>query len=64
MNYHFIGQVPGAYLLTKYWRNDLTGLYTGTACGYAMLVIILTIITYQSDWKKYSRMAMDRAEAK
>ena len=29
----WLGQVPGVYLLTKYWRNDLYALYTGIAVG-------------------------------
>jgi hypothetical protein len=38
------GQVPGAFLCTKYWRDDLVGLYTGMAAGYFLLVILYSII--------------------
>lgn len=39
------GQVPGVILMTKYWRADLVGLYTGMAIGYAMLCVLYGIIT-------------------
>jgi Na+-driven multidrug efflux pump len=38
------GQVPAVLLLTKYWRNDLIGLYTGMAIGYFFLAILYLII--------------------
>ena len=34
------GQVPGVLVLTRYWRNDLIGLYWGMAIGYLMLFIL------------------------
>lgn len=34
------GQVPAVILLTRYWRNDLFGLYTGMAIGYFILTIL------------------------
>jgi Na+-driven multidrug efflux pump len=33
-------QVPAVFLCTKYWRNDLTGLYTGMCFGYGVLVLL------------------------
>lgn len=41
------GQVPAVLLLTKYWRDDLVGLYTGMAIGYIMLVILYSIIVFR-----------------
>jgi hypothetical protein len=38
------GQVPAVLLLTKYWRNDLVGLYTGMAIGYFILTILYSVI--------------------
>ncbi len=38
------GQVPAVFLLTKYWRNDLVGLYTGMAIGYILLAILYAVI--------------------
>ena len=38
------GQVPAVLLLTKYWRNDLVGLYTGMAIGYIILAILYSVI--------------------
>jgi len=40
------GQVPAVVLLTKYWRNDLIGLYTGMALGYALLTVLYGIIAF------------------
>ena len=41
------GQVPAAYLLTKYWQNNLFGLYSGMAIGYASLSVLYGIIVYR-----------------
>ena len=38
------GQVPAVLFLTKYWRNDLVGLYTGMAIGYLILAILYAAI--------------------
>jgi len=38
-------QVPGVILLTRYWRNDLTGLYWGMAIGYLTLAVLYGWIT-------------------
>ena len=40
-----IAQVPGVYVLTTYWRNDLFGLYCGMALGYAVLMLLYGYIT-------------------
>ena len=38
------GQVPAVLFMTKYWRNDLVGLYTGMAIGYIILAILYSIL--------------------
>jgi hypothetical protein len=38
------GQVPAVFILTKYWRNDLVGLYTGMAIGYFILTVLYSLI--------------------
>jgi len=58
----WFGQVPGAYFLTKYWQFNLYGLYTGVAIGYLILVILYSMITLSSDWKKYAEIAKQRSE--
>lgn len=57
------GQVPAVLLLTKYWRNDLIGIYTGMAIGYFMLTILYSIIVLRSDWVKYAELAQLRSES-
>jgi len=57
------GQVPAVWLCTKYWRNDLTGLYTGMAIGYFLLTILYSLIVLKSDWVKYAEMAQARSES-
>ena len=37
-------QVPAVFLLTKYWSNDLIGLYTGMAIGYFILTSLYSSI--------------------
>eukprot|EP01082_Thalassiosira_pseudonana_P001067 g714.t1 g714 contig10:581049-581387(+) len=58
----WFGQVPGVFLLTRYWRDDLYALYTGIAVGYCMLVFLYGTIVYKSDWHKYADMARERSE--
>jgi len=58
----WFGQVPGVILLTRYWRKDLYGLYTGVAVGYCVLVFIYGWLAYSSDYRKYSEIARKRAE--
>ncbi|EED95746.1 hypothetical protein THAPSDRAFT_267977, partial [Thalassiosira pseudonana CCMP1335] len=55
----WFGQVPGVFLLTRYWRDDLYALYTGIAVGYCMLVFLYGTIVYKSDWHKYADMARE-----
>jgi MATE family multidrug resistance protein len=38
-------QVPAVFLLTRYWRNDLIGLYYGMAAGYLVLAILYGWVT-------------------
>lgn len=58
----WLGQVPGVVILTKYWRDDLYGLYSGMAVGYFLLVILYCGLVYTSDWKEYSDIARKRSE--
>ncbi|KAL7478658.1 hypothetical protein ACHAW6_004409 [Cyclotella cf. meneghiniana] len=60
----WLGQVPGVYFLTRFWRNDLYALYTGIAIGYFLLVFLYGAIVYSSDWHMYAELAMERAEVK
>ena len=38
--------MPGVYLCMTYWRNDLFGLYTGMAIGYAVLVVLYSYMAF------------------
>jgi multidrug resistance protein, MATE family len=57
-------QVPFVIVLTKYWRNDLIGLYYGMAVGYFVLVVLYGTIVARSDWEKYALLARQRSEVK
>lgn len=39
-------QVPGVILLTKYWRDDIVGLYWGMGIGYLVLALLYGYITF------------------
>ena len=39
-------QVPAVFLFTTFWRDDLVGLYTGMAVGYAVLVVLYSAIAF------------------
>jgi Na+-driven multidrug efflux pump len=39
-------QVPAVILLTKYWRDDLVGLYCGMAVGYFVLAVLYGWIVF------------------
>jgi len=56
-------QVPAVILLTRYWRDDLVGLYWGMAIGYCVLVVLYGWIVFLSDWQKYAELARQRSEA-
>lgn len=56
-------QVPGVFICTKYWRNDLVGLYWGMSIGYLAVCVLYGIITFTSDWEKYALLARSRSEA-
>eukprot|EP00403_Amphidinium_massartii_P021485 CAMPEP_0178389758 /NCGR_PEP_ID=MMETSP0689_2-20121128/10291_1 /TAXON_ID=160604 /ORGANISM="Amphidinium massartii, Strain CS-259" /LENGTH=505 /DNA_ID=CAMNT_0020010237 /DNA_START=4 /DNA_END=1521 /DNA_ORIENTATION=- len=58
----WIGQVPGVLIATRFWRNDLVGLYTGAAAGYALLVLLYGTITLRLDWNQVVREARERSE--
>eukprot|EP00929_Paragymnodinium_shiwhaense_P111760 TRINITY_DN80048_c0_g1_i1.p1 TRINITY_DN80048_c0_g1~~TRINITY_DN80048_c0_g1_i1.p1 ORF type:complete len:515 (+),score=102.74 TRINITY_DN80048_c0_g1_i1:188-1732(+) len=59
----WVGQVPCVFLFTKYWRDDLVGLYWGTTAGYALLVVILLVAIMRIDWEDAAEAARQRAEA-
>lgn len=44
----WFGQVPGVILMTRYWRNDLVGIYTGMAIGYAVLCVLYGWIAFRT----------------
>lgn len=56
-------QVPGVWVLTTYWRNDLFGLYCGMALGYLVLMVLYGYITFTSDWRHQAQLARQRSEA-
>jgi Na+-driven multidrug efflux pump len=55
-------QVPGVVLLTKFWRNDLVGLYYGMAVGYGVLTVLYGWMVINSDWKQFAILARQRSE--
>ena len=55
-------QVPAVVLITKFWRDDLIGLYWGMAFGYLVLTVLYTWIVVRSDWKLYAILARQRSE--
>jgi multidrug resistance protein, MATE family len=57
-------QVPAVILLTRYWSNDLIGLFWGMAYGYIVLCGLYSFMAFTSDWEKYALLAVTRAEGK
>ena len=55
-------QVPMVLLFTRLWRNDLYGLYSGVASGYALVDFILLYYIYHTDLHYYSQQAKMRSE--
>ena len=51
-------------LATRYWRNDLVGVYTGVAAGYALLCVLFQLVVVSSDWRYWAEKAAERAEQK
>lgn len=49
-------------LCTRLWRNDLVGLYTGVASGYALLIALFVILIARTNWQQYANEAQERAE--
>merc|ERR1712008_631723 len=58
----WLGQVPSVVLLTKFWRADLVGLYSGVATGYGLLAAIHVIIILRLDWNELAHEAQVRSE--
>jgi multidrug resistance protein, MATE family len=55
-------QVPGVILLTRFWRDDLIGLYSGMSLGYLALTLLYGGIVVRSDWQLYADLARTRSE--
>jgi Na+-driven multidrug efflux pump len=55
-------QVPAVVLLTKFWRDDLIGLYWGMVVGYLVLTGLYAWIVVRSDWQLYAQLARQRSE--
>jgi Na+-driven multidrug efflux pump len=49
------GQVPAVILLTKFWRADLVGLYTGMAVGYLVLTALYSWMTFRRYVGRFSK---------
>jgi len=58
----WVGQVPFTIICTYYWRQDLIGLYTGVACGYALLILMLGCAIWGIDWEDVIKEAKERSE--
>ena len=58
------GQVPIALLCVKYWRRDLTGVYTGVAFGYGILCCMFIVLISRTDWEQQAKDAQARSETK
>ena len=58
----WLGQVPMVLLLTRYWRADLMGLYSGVAAGYTMLVAMYSIVLSRVDLHRAAELAGERSE--
>merc|ERR1719453_777965 len=59
----WVGQVPLVLICTKFWRDDLVGLYTGVALGYLLLVLLLSVAIVLIDWDQVVEEARVRSEA-
>eukprot|EP00429_Kryptoperidinium_foliaceum_P069990 CAMPEP_0176066710 /NCGR_PEP_ID=MMETSP0120_2-20121206/33293_1 /TAXON_ID=160619 /ORGANISM="Kryptoperidinium foliaceum, Strain CCMP 1326" /LENGTH=505 /DNA_ID=CAMNT_0017400319 /DNA_START=71 /DNA_END=1588 /DNA_ORIENTATION=- len=57
----WVGQVPGALLCTRYWRDDMVGLFTGSALGYALLCVLLAVTITRLDFAEQVQRARHRA---
>jgi len=57
----WVGQVPGAFLCTRYWRDDMVGLFAGSALGYALLCVLLGAAILRFDFAELVRQAQERA---
>jgi Na+-driven multidrug efflux pump len=55
-------QVPAVLLFTKFWRDDLIGLYWGMVVGYLVLTGLYAWIVIRSDWQLYAQLARQRSE--
>eukprot|EP00927_Polykrikos_kofoidii_P079748 TRINITY_DN76570_c0_g1_i1.p1 TRINITY_DN76570_c0_g1~~TRINITY_DN76570_c0_g1_i1.p1 ORF type:complete len:522 (-),score=64.78 TRINITY_DN76570_c0_g1_i1:93-1625(-) len=58
----WLGQVPGAFVCTQFWRHDLVGLFAGAAAGYAFLCVLFAKTFLTIDWNQLSIDAKLRSE--
>ena len=56
-------QVPAVILCTKFYRDDLYGLFVGVTIGYCVLNMLLLGVVLTTDWEFYSKEANRRSEA-
>jgi MATE family multidrug resistance protein len=56
------GQVPGVILCTRFWRNDLVGLFAGVSIGYGILCVLYGGIVASIDWDVVAAEARARSE--
>ncbi|EDQ93132.1 uncharacterized protein MONBRDRAFT_31051 [Monosiga brevicollis MX1] len=54
--------VPASFLLVKYWRDNMEGLYLGVAIGYAFLTVICVVLLIRSKWDELVQDAQVRSE--
>jgi hypothetical protein len=59
----WVAQVPAVLLCTKYYKNDLYGLFTGVTIGYCALDVLLLGVVYTTDWAYFAQDASRRSEA-
>lgn len=57
-------QVPAVLICTRFYRNDLYGLFTGVTIGYAAVDVMLLWVVVTTDWPLYAREASRRNETK
>jgi MATE family multidrug resistance protein len=58
----WVAQVPAVLLCTKFYRDDLYGLFMGVTCGYCALDILLLGVVYTTDWEFSAQEAKRRSE--
>jgi len=60
----WLGQVPACVLISKYWRDDVIGLFWGMVLGYLLHCLALVVcLTLLIDWAGCAREAQARNAA-